>query len=477
MARGESGGRPDGRDSAAAGTAGAVQPIAAAAPAEKFIPVARRDLLERLTRRGMWRDEHLPAVKRLFRYLSAWRHIVYHERLDRLQDVYQPFNPETDVVSAAPAANGDPAGQLAQLIHDLRRLLVQANYTEIDRGDLAAFLSRDSEYGLDLEVDLDEYEHCMVFWRGATRNIRQRRAFKRGLLRRIDHEIPVFRRLFVLLKLKPAEVRIREIIEHEGISERQAEKKVARARRMLPDTISSESVYLKLFKDIPRADMEMMFPNTKVRFRPLDKLKIGVSAGGSTVATVWGIATKLMAAAAVNPIMLAIPAMTLGGVFFLHASTVLNQRKQYMMVLAQNLYFHSLADNNGVITLIASRAEEEDIKEEVLLYTVLAKEQVRRSELAEVKAAVEGFLLQAFEVEVDFDVEDALGRLMRDGIVMEDREGVLKALPPDRAAEHLDGLWDGYMDPKGVDRTLLSEEEDAVGASQSPTVSSRGASA
>ena len=44
-----------------------------------------------------------------------------------------------------------------------------------------------------------------------------------------------------------------------------------------------------------------------------------------------------------------------------------------MMVLAQNLYFCSIANNHGALTLIADSAEEEDVKEDMLLYAFLAR--------------------------------------------------------------------------------------------------------
>ncbi len=68
----------------------------------------------------------------------------------------------------------------------------------------------------------------------------------------------------------------------------------------------------------------------------------------------------------------------LGGVAVRQATAFINQRNRYMVVMARNLYFHSMADNRGVVTLLADRAAEEDFKEEMLLYCVLAKEAGQR---------------------------------------------------------------------------------------------------
>ena len=157
----------------------------------------------------------------------------------------------------------------------------------------------------------------------------------------------------------------------------EAEGIVRRLRRLLPDTVSSDYVYIKLFKNMPRSDVEMIFPNTKVKFRLFDKIKFGVTAGSGFGVGVVGTASKI--AIASNPYTLVMALAGLGGVALRQASTFINQRNRYMVVMARNLYFHSMADNRGVMTLLADRAAEEDIKEEMLLYSVLAKERVQHS--------------------------------------------------------------------------------------------------
>ena len=45
-----------------------------------------------------------------------------------------------------------------------------------------------------------------------------------------------------------------------------------------------------MFRNVPRADLEMLFPNTEVRMKTVDKLMIGVPAAASGVAL---LVTKL----------------------------------------------------------------------------------------------------------------------------------------------------------------------------------------
>ena len=161
-------------------------------------------------------------------------------------------------------------------------------------------------------------------------------------------------------------------------------------RGMLPATVTSDYVYIKLFKNMPRSDVEMIFPNTKVRFRLFDKIKFGVTAGSGLGMGVFGTASKI--ALRQQSLYAGRGAVAgLGGVALRQATNFINQRNRYMVVLAQNLYFHAMADNRGVMTLLADRAAEEDVKEEMLLYSVLAKEPVNIRDLR-LDEAIEQYL-------------------------------------------------------------------------------------
>src|SRR5215813_7953488 len=196
-------------------------------------------------------------------------------------------------------------------------------------------------------------------------------------------------------------------MQEHNLQRKEAERTVKRTRGLLPDSVKSEYIYMKLFKNIPRTDMEMIFPNTKVQFRLFDKIKFGVTAGSGLGMGVAGTIGKI-ALISTNPMALLGALAGLGGVAMRQASNFIAQRNRYMIVMAQNLYFHAVADNRGVMTLLADRAAEEDVKEEMLLYSVLCKERVTIGELASVDAAIEQFLKDTFGIDVDFDVEDAL---------------------------------------------------------------------
>jgi hypothetical protein len=327
----------------------------------------------------------------------------------------------------------------------IRQLFEQANYTSIDPKNVEVLMTKESHYGLDLKVDMQAFEELLIFYRGRGERTERRRNRKRLYLSKEEYAVPILKRLGIVFKLKGIEARAREVMVEERCDMEQALKRVKKRRAMLPPQITSDNIYMKLFKNIPQTDIEMVFPNVSIRFRMFDKLKLGATAGGGIGAGVFGAAGKI-ALLSTNPVAAAGAAIGLSGVLFRQGMNVVNQKNRYMVTMAQNLYFHSMADNRGVMTKIADRAAEEDVKEEMLLYTVLAKERVRIADLDDVDRAIERYLDRQFELQVNFDVADALGRLIKDGIVTQAADGMLIALQPTEAAGHIDTLWDGYLD-------------------------------
>ena len=400
--------------------------------------------MDRLTAANLWPNGDATQARRFMRYLDYWRRHGYAVKLLELEQTYEPFSPDSDLLMTRAFSPEERTSMQKRLVAQMASLLEQGNFTRVDPSNVHFILTKDSAYGLDLEVDLQAFEEILIYYRGATTISEYRRDVRRAYMRWREVKIPVFQRMFLLFKLKPFAVRVEEVMREHNLDQKEAERAVRRLRGLLPATVSSDYIYMKLFKNMPRSDVEMIFPNTKVRFRLFDKLKFGVTAGGGLGMGVFGTVGKV--AMASNPYTLAAAVAGLGGIALRQATNFLNQRTRYMVVLAQNLYFHAMADNRGVMTLLADRAAEEDIKEEMLLYSVLAKERANILNLRQVDQAIEQYLKDTFDIDVDFDVEDALQRLKQEGIVTELADGTLETLAPREAGLHIDKLWDACLD-------------------------------
>lgn len=411
---------------------------------ERFIPVTRHALMDRLTVAKAWAPGQAVKARRFLRYLAYWRSQQWGARVLEMEQAYEPFSPDSDLLVTRKFTDRERHTMQKRFMSEVEEMLTQANYVRIDPSDIELIMTKESHYGLDFNIELDAFEELLIYYRGASMRKDEKRVAAK-FFRKQEFDVPIYRRLFIVFKMKDEGTRVEELRKFLKLTRKEARRMVRRRRAGIPPAVFSGNIFIKSFKDMPRNDLEMVFPNTQVKFRLFDKIKLGVTSGAGAALGVATTAGKL-ALVATNPIAAAGAAAGLGGVAFRQFMGFLNQRQRYMVVMAQNLYFHSLADNRSALTKLSDRAAEEDSKEEFLLYCVLCKELVHRNDLAAVDTAIEHVLKSSFGIDVDFDLEDALHRLMRDGIVREDNRGYLVTLGPEEAARRIDRLWDSFLD-------------------------------
>ncbi|WP_170937359.1 MULTISPECIES: TMEM143 family protein [Rhodomicrobium] len=424
-----------------------IELVGPAAVEATFIPVSRSDIFEALLDTTQGAGERAKASEVLTRigYLRQHKSGVI---LNQLSDIYDPFNPDDETVNVTEASEAERLEKRRMFHAKLTDLVTSANYKELSPHELEEILSKATPDGVAVEVDFKEYDVKLIFCRGESQVKKTKRDLKRLFLKNMVYDVPTYERLFLAIKFKSEDIRIPEIMKDDGIDEKKARKKLRKMRRMLPPFLSTDHIYIKIFKDIPRYDVEMLFPNIRVKMKYSDKLQLGGSAVFGTVTWALGTATKLFVAVALSPLVLAGTIVTgVGGIMYTQVRNVFITRDRYRMQLAQSLYFQNLANNQGALALIVDDAEEEDVKEEALLYMQLLRTPVHTSQLDTLRGRIDAFLKEKFDVHVRFDVSDALGRLTENGLVTQSPAGELRALPLDEAARHLRERWCSLLDP------------------------------
>jgi len=212
---------------------------------------------------------------------------------------------------------------------------------------------------------------------------------------------------------------------------------------------------------VPKADLEMLFPNSEIRMKTIDKLIIGVPAavsGAVVVVTKLGASLALVASLVAfwlglrsasvdiqqgHLVALGLGLAALGGFLFKQFNKFKNRKLRFMKALAENLYFKNLDNNAGVFHHLIDAAEEEEFKEALLAYLFLERNEggLTRPQL---DAAVETWLAKDWDCEIDFEVDDALAKLERWGLVTR-RNDRLVVLPLPEAKARLDQLWDNFF--------------------------------
>ena len=122
-------------------------------------------------------------------------------------------------------------------------------------------------------------------------------------------------------------------------------------------------------------------------------------------------------------------------------------KQNHLARMVRHLYYLTLANNASVINRLVDSAEEEELKEALLAYHFLrlSADDPDACEESRLDARVEAYLRDKTGLSVDFEVGDALAKLVRLGLVHRDGRGRLHALPVDKALGVLDEQWDNYF--------------------------------
>ncbi|MEO1105920.1 MAG: DUF3754 domain-containing protein, partial [Pseudomonadota bacterium] len=238
----------------------------------RFIPLTRQAVISDLCRDPGGKGDTEDFAKVALR-LQRHRGHAYRALARTMRRAYLPFSPDRDtirVLSFSPEERDEMEEHLSRLT---RHLLDRANYAAIDTDELNRIVNAETPYSLRIAVDLAEYDEMQVYAREIYTTRHSVRRPETLYLLKAHYDVPVFRRLFVLLKLKSAEDRAAEISKAKDIPLEKALKQVASRRKNLPKNTSSDFIYMKVFKDMPEHDLQILFPLRTVQFRPFDKIK------------------------------------------------------------------------------------------------------------------------------------------------------------------------------------------------------------
>jgi hypothetical protein len=386
---------------------------------EHFIPLRKAELIDRLCREpGVSLADQL-GFRRLCELLDATLHYEYHAHFEALQNAYAPFDCDSDTQSLAAPSESQRQEQLDSLFQRFDWLMERANFQRLSRSDLENALASVGQHGLRLEVDLDGFDRLEMYCRGELKRTQTRRSW-RTFYRLERIELPVYQRLVIIFRLRDA--------------------------RHTTRRLDTQDVFIKLFKDVPKADLEMLLPGTRIRMSLKDRIKIIMpTVSGLAVSIYKAFKGALLAAAAGLYGILAVIGVTCGyGVRSFYG--YLQTKQRYQLNLTESLYYQNLDNNAGVIARLLSEAEEQENREAVLAYFFLWRESKGPGMTAEqLDTRIEQFLHDCLGRPVDFEVDDALAKLLRLGLARETFANYYLPVPLAEALETLDRKWDNYF--------------------------------
>ena len=393
-----------------------------------FIPLRKREILEALLDAPALPEGERDGLARIAHRLSLIFHLDFHAHREALKDLYARMNPDQPGDGALPVVQGDRD----RLFAAVDEVLTAANFRPLDPGELAS--RRDSEGRVRARVKVPEelFAEVRLLARGwHRREIEVRRWFG---LRRDRAQAEVFHDVVLIAAIRP-----------------DIDPDAARKARLRPG-----AVYLKYFRDIPRADLQTLYPNARVQMRLEDQLLIGVPAvvGGIPilinlgpaltvlllVAGAWlGIAGTVQEDAMKQAIGALSGLGALGGFLARQWIKYERQKLKYQKQVAENAYFNNLGNNAGLFDMAVGASEDAEVKEAILAYAHLRMAGGALDDAA-LDVRIEDWLTRRFGVEVDFEIDDALAKLEALGLARRE-EGGLTAPDPDTALARLAEAW------------------------------------
>lgn len=405
----------------------------------RFIPFSRTDIVRLLLDEEQLKKTDRKKLNDVCDLLRHVYHFEFHQSLETLKDCYAPVNPDADTHEVFTTGVEALAEKEKRLFEALTALLDKANFEKITDDDIAHAMTEESLFKIKLDVDFEDFEQILFFRRGESK--RTETLVSMLGLRKKTIEFINYDRVVAVVKFKPKAY----------FDEQEREQLY----------FKPGSIIVKYFQNIPRSDLEMLFPNTEVRMKPIDKLIIGVPAAiggiimlatklgatlllcGALIAFWLGVRNEPVDLNQTNLLALAVGFGTLGAFLWKQFSNFKNRKIRFMKMLADNLYFNNLDNNVGVFHRLIDAAEEEECKEAMLAYYFLIT--VDKPLTADaLDQVVEGWFKDTLQHDLDFEVDDALQKLLTLGIVSLNTD-TYQAVSLDEARKILDQQWDDYF--------------------------------
>ncbi len=408
---------------------------------EQFIPFTTSAILRRVLADPRFSAEQAEQFDLFFKMVRSRIHFDFLNEIEALKRCYEPFDTDPDTWFFAELTRAEAERDRETLCAGIRKLLKDGNYVPVTAEQLKQCLELQPYGGLAIRVDLDDYPELEVYYRGVREETRFRRGW-RTLFRNTPYRVRVLKRAAVIV------TSVDQAATHRD------------ERRLVSGEPIRHRVVLKLFKDVVVDDLKMMLPKPRPVMRLFDKLKVGSTVAGGVGTTLWKLVTTLFTATVVSPIVLLVMLGGFIGAFVKGIFSFLARKTKYMQTLSSCLYFQNLANNGSALARLVDAAETQETKELLLAYFMLYVERDHDYTEEELDRRVEQWLLDQFGREIDFEVEDAIRKLVRYDL-LEQREvapvdeqsaeagppqprRILKVYDLPSALRRLDQWWDDY---------------------------------
>jgi hypothetical protein len=402
---------------------------------EHYIPFDKEFLLGQQIAEFSVDKKEVEDFKKLFDILEHYFHYEAFNLIRKLKQNYALFDPDIN-----PKERAEFIGKSDfQIFREtLLKVLERGNYSRVDQDTLSKAFKDSDLIGLKLAIDFDDFKDYALYVRGHHKTSEKVTKF---IFWKKEKEFEYYDRVMIYLNYNDPNYF--------------NEKKVRLSK--LP--FDPGCIVLKIFKRVPKNDLETIFPNAVPKMSTMDKILFwvpGIGGGISLLSSKVVPALITMYAAyqsgesidllnsktALNQGLIALG--VLGGYLFRQYSSFVNKKIKFSKMLSDSLYFKNLGNNSGAFYSLLNSSEEEELKETILAYSFLNRSKNPLTE-EELDFQIESWFKTKLNTDIDFDVKDALFKLKNIGLGIESN-GKWEVIPLNKALIRIDEVWDGVFE-------------------------------
>ena len=384
---------------------------------EHYIPLKPYELINKLIERAELKSaesdgqadlsiqtERLRLLAKSIVDIIHRQYRAHHEQLIRLYDAFDPDVDVRAISPVSPLANAESReASCRRLFSEISDSLDLANYRRLKPSEIQETLNAASHWGVRLKIRFSSFRRLEVYGRGDIVTKRLKRDWRR-MFRWQECDVPIYQRLFVLFRTKELQ--------------------------SFPELLDPECIHIRMFKNIPKLDVDMMLPGSQIQLSWTDTSKIGIP-------TLWGLfmlASKLVksfwllallgAFKIVSSFVLIVAIAVASAVYAIKSVlSYSTTKRRYQLDLARNLYYQNLANNLGALLRLVDEAEQQEACEGILAFYVLHQDTREVLTTEEMDQSAEDLLRSLVGTDVDFDAENAIRDLLAIGLIENQSEG------------------------------------------------------
>ncbi|KAF3337109.1 hypothetical protein FCM35_KLT17696 [Carex littledalei] len=233
------------------------------------------------------------------------------------------------------------------------------------------------------------------------------------------------------IRLESIDISWRNLLGKVEIQEPTFDRMIVVYRKASTDSEKDGGIYIKHYKNIPMADMELVLPEKKnPSLTPMDWVQFFVSVVVGLVA----LFTSLETSSNGLWVAIAIISALVGYCAKIYFSFQRNL-ETYQNLITQSMYDKQLDSGKGTLLHLCDDVIQQEVKEVIVSYFVLLKQ--GKATISELDDRCEELLKEKFGLQCNFDEEDAIQKLDKLGIVTKDAMDRMTCLPLQEANEKI----------------------------------------